>query len=121
MCSFKDVEQKRSIYTRARHFYITRPWGMNISPMKLASLFEVANPEHSSDFINIGSFVDLFDLQDRQVCKLQVVAPQDSLPEAGKISFLSPLGAALMDARPGDTVSISALRQSMKFKIIRVI
>lgn len=120
MCSSKDIEFRGSMYRRARRFYITRPWSMNINPITLSWLFEKVSDSRTDRLVNIGTHVHLLDPQENQLCDVQIVTPQDSRPAEGKISFLSPLGAALMEARPEDTISISVLGGVMKFKILRV-
>lgn len=51
---------------------------------------------------------------------MDIVSPQESQPSTGKISFLSPLGAALLNKRIDDTVKIPVPGGAMKFKIIRI-
>ena len=121
MCSFNAIERRRSMYRRARHFYITRPWGMNIGPFTLSRLLETAGSATSqSTSVAVGCRITLFDFQENDVCEMDIVSPQESQPSTGKISFLSPLGAALLNKRIDDTVKIPVPGGAMKFKIIRI-
>lgn len=121
MCLFRYVGLKSSVCRRARWFYMTSRWGMNIGPLTLMSLFEKADGAGTpGKVISVGSRVKLLDLQEGLVRDFQVVTPQNSLPEEGRISFLSPLGTALMGAKLEDTASMSVFGRVLKFKVIKV-
>ncbi len=49
-----------------------------------------------------------------------VVGSQETNPGSGAISYLSPLGAALMGHKPGETVSIIANGKEVTYKILGV-
>jgi transcription elongation factor GreA len=68
--------------------------------------------------ISINSSTTLLDLQENQTVNLKIVSPPLSNPEDGKISFLSPLGAELIDKKVGDMISVNFLGTKMRFKIL---
>lgn len=49
-----------------------------------------------------------------------IVGSQETDPGAGAISYLSPLGAALMGRKPGETVAIDANGKEVLYKILSV-
>ncbi len=49
-----------------------------------------------------------------------VVAPEDSNPEKGYLSCLSPLGASLLDGKAGDTKEIRVFGRRYIFIILNV-
>lgn len=53
--------------------------------------------------------------------RYEIVGPLDSEPEAGRISYLSPLGEALLGRRRGDTVSMPGVKGSMTVESIEVL
>lgn len=125
MCTSSRIELSRSMYRRARRFYVTRTWGMNIDPVTLTAIFESFQsagdrPLSADARIKVNSEVTVLDLQENQTCTLNIVPPQESNPEKGVISFLSPLGAALINKSSGDTISIPVLGSRMRYRILNV-
>lgn len=113
------------MYRRARRFYVARAWGMNIDPITLTALFESFQgagdrPLSVDGGITVNSEVTLLDLQENQSCALTIVPPQESNPEKGIISFLSPLGSALMNKTAGDVISIPVLGTTMRYRVLNV-
>ena len=75
--------------------------------------------EQASDIVRIGSKVTV----EEPGCPPEVyriVGPAESNPMAGKISYRSPLGRALMDRKSGDQVSVSSPDGNFVVKILRV-
>ena len=75
--------------------------------------------EQASDIVRIGSKVTV----EEPGCPPEVyriVGPAESNPMAGKISYRSPLGRALMDRKNGDQVSVSSPDGNFVVKILRV-
>jgi transcription elongation factor GreA len=50
----------------------------------------------------------------------QILGPYETNPTSGKISFQSPLGAALMDHVPNETVTVETPQGPQKYKILKV-
>jgi len=50
----------------------------------------------------------------------EILGPTETNPTAGRISHLSPLGAALMGHKEGDVVTIQAANGPKKYKILKV-
>ena len=74
--------------------------------------------EHSNTGLaNIGSTVDLENLEDKKTYSYEIVGVEESDPAAGKISNESPLGSAVIGLAKGDSVSISTPSGDKKYKI----
>src|SRR5258706_1981445 len=65
----------------------------------------VVKQEGAREEVRFGATVDVEDENGKQSSYL-IVGPDEAAPGAGKISFKSPLGAALMKKRVGDVVSV---------------
>lgn len=87
----------------------------------------VASSEVSDDsaaetvpFVTLGSIVTLHNLGSGQISEVIVVTPYEIDRQAGKISFLSPLGKALLLKRPGDVFEILAPRGTIQYQVISI-
>jgi transcription elongation factor GreA len=70
--------------------------------------------------VSVNTSVTLMDLQEKQKVRLKIVSPALSNPEAGFVSFLSPLGAELIDKKNGDMIKVEFLGSQMKFQLIEI-
>lgn len=59
-------------------------------------------------FIDLGSTVFLLKKGTKDICEYQIVGNEESDFSLGKISFESPLGAALMGKKQGDKITVSS-------------
>lgn len=75
-------------------------------------------PEKEQNKINLGATVVLQG-EDGRISKFVIVGTLEASPEAGKISFCSPLGKALLGHKVNDQVVVVSLR-SMIYKIIKI-
>lgn len=116
----------RTVLHHARNFYVTRPWAMTIDPIRLTDLFEkvensaARRQRHRTGAVQLNTQVTLLDLQENQLNDLILVAPDESQPERGRISFLSLLGSKLMGKSSGDLISIGFLGSTLRFKVVKV-
>ena len=69
--------------------------------------------------VNIGSTV-LIAESGEEPEEYRIVGPQESDPTHGKISFRSPIGAALYGKKVGDVVSVETPNGEIKFSIIEI-
>jgi transcription elongation factor GreA len=68
--------------------------------------------------IRIGSRVKL-SVNGRER-EYEILGSQESRPAAGRISYSSPLGAALMNRRAGETVTVTTADRELDYEIIEV-
>lgn len=125
MCTVTHVDSKDSVFRRAKNYYLTQPWGLGIEPLMLSKIFErieldngVLSKKYSR--VSINSCVTIMDYQENQLIDLKVVPPALSNPKEGLVSYLSPLGAELIDTKKGDVINVDFLGSHMKFQVIEV-
>jgi transcription elongation factor GreA len=74
----------------------------------------------SSDRVTVGSRVVVkdLDLGDEETWTVTGVSEAD--PMENKVSYESPIGSALMDSVPGDTVDVQLPRGAMRLEVLRI-
>ncbi|AQW20868.1 transcription elongation factor GreA [Lentilactobacillus curieae] len=73
-----------------------------------------------NDIVEIGKTVTFQYLDDNDTDTYEVVGTPEVDIDHGKISIASPIGAALMNHKTGDTITVSAPNNSFKVKIIKI-
>ena len=68
--------------------------------------------------VSLGSVVTV--VVDGREATYTILGTQESNPSRGSISFVSPIGAALMHHRAGDTVNVAVGDRTVCFEIVRV-
>ena len=67
-----------------------------------------------------GSTVVLYDLDKEEKVTYELVTSEETEPESGKISTVSPIGQALMGKQEGDTVKVKTPTGIRNFEIARL-
>ncbi|MDC1173776.1 transcription elongation factor GreA [Bacteriovoracaceae bacterium] len=70
-----------------------------------------------SDKIVFGATVTLTDVDKDETVKYQIVGEDESDLKNGKVSFKSPLGAALIGKEEGDTVTVKAPKGDIEYEV----
>jgi len=73
-----------------------------------------------TDRVAYGSSVVLFDLEKEEKIKYRLVTSEESDPENGLISTISPIGQALMGKEEGDEVRVKTPNGVRNFEISRL-
>ena len=73
-----------------------------------------------TDRVAYGSSVVLFDLEKEEKVKYRLVTSEESDPENGLISTVSPIGQALMGKEEGDEVKVKTPTGMRSFEISRL-
>ena len=73
-----------------------------------------------TDSIAYGSVVVLFDLDKEEKVTYELVTSEESDPDSGKISTVSPIGQALMGREEGDEVKVKTPNGWKNFEISRL-
>jgi transcription elongation factor GreA len=76
--------------------------------------------EASTDKVTVGSKVVVKDLDMGEEETWTVTGVSEADPLENKVSYESPIGAALMDAVPGDTVEVALPRGSMRLQVVSI-
>jgi transcription elongation factor GreB len=78
----------------------------------------VVRPEElGGDVVRFGASVEVQD-EDGQRKRYMLVGPDESDPASGKLSFLSPLGQALMKRKVGDVVVVKRPAGELELEIV---
>ncbi|MBO4584146.1 MAG: transcription elongation factor GreA [Clostridia bacterium] len=80
-----------------------------------AEIFEEENI--GDDVITIGSVVKIYDCEEKETAEYRIVGAAEADPMQDKISDKSPLGAALLGHKAGDTVKVEAPAGLIKYKV----
>ena len=72
----------------------------------------------NSDTIKFGATITAKNLKTKRKIVYQLVSPEEADALNGKISFKSPIGAALMGKKRGDTVEVVTPKGKNQFEII---
>ena len=73
-----------------------------------------------SDRVTVGSKVVVKDLDMGEEETWMVTGVSESDPLENKVSYESPIGAALMDTSPGDSVEVQLPRGTMRLEVVRI-
>ena len=79
---------------------------------------EVVAFDPNSDTIRFGAKVTLINAKTKKNVIYQLVSPEEADALNGKISFKSPIGAALMGKKKGDTIEVTTPKGVNKFQVI---
>ncbi len=81
---------------------------------------EVIESDTHSDTVTIGNKVKLFDNEFEEEIEYSLVGSAESDPLNGKISNESPIGAAILGHKVGDTVNVETPDGTITFKILEI-
>ncbi len=70
--------------------------------------------------VSLGSTVDIVDADSGERFTYTIVGPVEVDPAQGRISHLSPVGAALMGHAPGDTVRVNAPDGPLRLRVAKI-
>jgi len=76
--------------------------------------------ELDQDSIRVGNKVKLFNIEDNEEVEYLIVGSTEADPMNERISNESPLGAELLQKKPGDTITVEAPQGQMQYKILDV-
>ena len=79
---------------------------------------EVVEPQSSDVVVDIGETVVL--QTDGEIETYTIVSPAESDPDAGRISYESPVGHTLLKHRAGDEVDVMAPAGQLHYRIVAV-
>ncbi|MEK7134136.1 MAG: transcription elongation factor GreA [Patescibacteria group bacterium] len=76
--------------------------------------------KHHSEVVEIGSAIVVKKTGEKDEKKYQIVGSEEADTGAGKISYLSPLGAALMGKKKGDKTSFQSPVGKVEYSIVEI-
>ena len=76
--------------------------------------------ELSTDIINVGAKVRLYDVEFDETCEYRIVGSNEANPDIGRISDESPVGAALLGHKVGERVEIETPGGIVAFDVLEI-
>ena len=86
----------------------------------LLSNVEVVDEDTDSSVVRIGSTVYIKDLELNEDLEYQIVGSSEADTDKNMISNESPLGAALIGAAEGETISIQAPVEEIQYQVLKI-
>lgn len=74
----------------------------------------------ATDHMTLGSRAQLTNLDSAQTETYSLLGPWDGDPDHGVVSYLSPLGRALLDRRPGEEFTVSLPTGAARYRLDRI-
>ena len=74
----------------------------------------------NTDIINIGSTVVLYDSEFDEQLEYKIVDSIEADPLDGKLSYLSPVGASLINKKTGDNVEVQLPNGKVLYKVVEI-
>ncbi len=111
---------------RLTSFLLTSPM-VPLKPALLRSMIHQLATQQDSCVLSrplsvgLGSSVLITELPTEQKSWVKLVKPQDSAPEKGLVSVLSPLGMALLGKVAGEVAEVRILRRKIRFLLCDVL
>ena len=88
---------------------------------KILRNVEVIDEEDlNQDSISIGSKVRVLDMEFNEELEYTIVGSTESDPMGGRISNESPLGAALLSKKCGDTITVEAPQGAIQYQVLAI-
>ncbi len=82
---------------------------------------QIIDPEQANtDQVSLGSRVTILPMNNETEVTYCILGPWDGGPDEGILSYLSPLGNALLKRQPGDEFDVELPTGTQAFKIIRI-
>ena len=106
-----DAARERQGMAEARIKYIE-------SRLALYQIFDL--DKLSGDKVGFGATVEVEDVDSGDVKRFTILGPDEADPASGSISFLSPVGQALLGREAGDEVTVTIPRGRVVYEIISV-
>ena len=79
---------------------------------------KVISDKHSTKVVNLGTKVKIRNLKDKSEEEFTIVGTTESDPMNHLISNESPIGAALIDRKAGEEISVKVPAGTVKYKIV---
>ena len=86
----------------------------------LANCIVVEDDEVSTDVVGVGNTVNVKNLTDKVEMTITIVGANETDPKQHKISSESPIGAALLGKKVGQTFEVEVPAGIKKFKVLKI-
>lgn len=121
-----ELSLSRTSAHSATRYFMKNTWGFSYSPVNMMSIIGKLDQLQENNIANqyrarIGNLVKLYDADQRQEFTLELVSSDESAPEQGRISILSPLGAAILGLSKGEWTEVSLLGKTFHFEVLNIL
>ena len=87
---------------------------------RLLSARVIEKKDIAKDVVSVGSHVKLRDMSANKTVEYRIVGSAEANPTEQKLSNESPVGKAIIGHKKGETVSVTAPRGTLRFKILEI-
>jgi hypothetical protein len=113
------------ITNRARNFCLTSDWAMTSTPLDIADALSRLDSDQKYSRrklprISLGKEFTLVDQYTQEKVQFVLASPNDSDPENGRLSFLSPLGLKVVGLFIGEVAKIKIFGRAMTFEVVDI-
>ncbi len=116
---FGDLSEKAE-YKAAKERQTMVQARLSLLHQRMSEVDSIDLSKIPTDRIAYGSDVVLYDLEKEEKVSYKLVTSEESEPEKGKISTVSPIGQALMGKEEGDEIKVKTPTGWRNFEITRV-
>lgn len=107
-------------------YFIKKSSGFSCSPVNMLSILGKLDQLQQNSITNqyrarIGSLVTIYDADQREETRVELVNASDARPEEGRISILSPLGAAILGLTQGEWAEVYMMGKTFHFEVRKVV
>lgn len=81
---------------------------------------QIIDHKKSNGVVQVGSILEIKKKGDKASKKIEIVGGEESDMMAGKVSYKSPLGEALVGQKEGIEISVMTPKGEMKYKVVSV-
>lgn len=78
---------------------------------------EIENTLNGLNFVTVGSTVTVEDLDEHQIYEFHIISPLENRTRSNDVSYISPVGKALLLKQIDDTVTVKAPAGIFRYKI----
>ncbi len=112
-------ENAEYIYGKKKLREIDRRIGFLTRRLDDLQVVDITQPPNETNVVFFGAIVHVADEAGEQRC-YQLIGPDETKPEAGLISYQSPIGKALLKRKVGDLVTVRRPAGDVEIEIARV-
>lgn len=120
--SINDIQRLEPLLTRAElgQGGDLPPHLLSLS-QRMDACLETEPTSVPADVVTMNSRVRLQEVGNGAEFEYELVFPRNASPEEGRISVLTPLGAALLGSRVGETIEVSTPRAVRRLKVLELV
>jgi len=117
--SFGDISENAE-YDEAKNEQTQIATRINQIEALLKNAKIIDENELNTDFVSMGTKVKVMNVNEKKESEFLIVGSTEANPFDGKISNESPVGAALLEKKKGDTVKVQTPGGEIKYKILDI-